>query len=231
MPDTRDVKVMVFNRVPDKHREYISTLLIDYPQIEMFYADSKEDQMRFAPDMHIIVGREIELEVLEAAENLQMYIFSGTGVDDLLKAYSRYSRKNEVLLCNTHRSSYNCAQHVIAMLFGLLNSLFIHDQRMRGQEKSQKSPESIIIRGKTIGLLGFGPINQFVYDFLKGFDVKFGILKRSWKDEVLSIDAERYTSDRMMEFMQDIDVLSIALPLTDETKGLIGKAELEALGE
>lgn len=60
---------------------------------------------------------------------------------------------------------------------------FIHDQRMRNQEKSQRNPESILIKDKTIGLLGYGPINQFAHDFLKGFDVDFAILKRSWNDE------------------------------------------------
>ena len=231
MSKPKDVKVMVLSRVPEDHRNYIAKLLIDYPQIKMFYPESREEQMKFAPDMRVIVGREIELEVLEAAENLQLYVFSGTGVDDLLKAYSQYSRKNEVILCNTHRSSYNCAQHVIALLFGLLNRVLIHDRRMRNQEPSKRNPESIIIRGKTIGLMGYGPINRFVRDFLGGFDVNFAILKRSWKDDEISGDAERYTSDRIIEFMRDIDILVIALPLTEETRGMIGTEELEALGE
>ncbi|MFW9888963.1 MAG: NAD(P)-dependent oxidoreductase, partial [Candidatus Thorarchaeota archaeon] len=205
MSEPSDFKVMVINRVPEDHKEYIETLLADYPQIEIFYPESKAEQMRLAPEMRVIVGREIEHEILEAAENLQMYVFSGTGVDELLKTYTRYSRKNEVILCNTHRSSYNCAQHIVAMVLSLLNRVLIHDQRMRNHEPFQRNPESIIIRGKTIGLLGYGPINQFVHQFLRGFDVKFAILKRSWKKEEPPVDAEKYTLDNLMEFMRSID--------------------------
>ncbi|MHA1965126.1 MAG: NAD(P)-dependent oxidoreductase [Candidatus Thorarchaeota archaeon] len=231
MSDNINVKVMILHLTPDDHRVYISKILNDYPQIEIFYPETKEEQIKFAPDMQVIVGREVDLEVLEAAEKLKMYVFSGTGVDGLLKTYSKYSRKHEVVLCNTHRSSYNCSQHAVAMLLGLLNQLFIHDQRMRNQEKSQRNPESIPIRGKTIGLLGYGPINQFVRDFLKGFDVNFAILKRSWKNEDVSIDDKRYTSDELIEFLKVIDVLIIALPLTEATNGMIGEEELKALGE
>ncbi len=231
MPDTGIIKVMILNQAPDDHRVYIRKILNDYPQVEIFYPETKEEQMKFASDMQVIVGREVDLEVLEAAEKLQMYVFSGTGVDGLLETYSKFSRKHEVVLCNTHRSSYNCSQHAVALLLGLMNQLFIHDQRMRDQEKSQRNPESILIRDKTIGLLGYGPINQFVRDFLKGFDVNFAVLKRSWKNEDVLNDVKRYTSDNLIKFLQDIDVLIIALPLTEETNGMIGVKELEALGE
>jgi len=231
MSDTKNINVMILNPAPDDHRIYINKIMNNYPQVLMFYPETREEQIKFAPDMQVIVGRDVELEVLEAAEKLQMYIFSGTGVDGLLRIYSKYSRKHEVVLCNTHRSSYNCSQHVIAMLFALMNRILIHDQRMRNQEKSQRNPESTLIKDKTIGLLGYGPINQFVHSFLRGFNVKFAILKRNWNDEEVLGEIEQYTSDNLIEFLQNIDVLSIALPLTDETNGMIGEQELEALGE
>jgi phosphoglycerate dehydrogenase-like enzyme len=94
MSDNINVKVMILHLTPDDHRVYISKLLNDYPQIEIFYPETKEEQMKFAPDMQVIVGREVDLEVLEAAEKLKMYVFSGTGVDGLLKTYSEFSRKH-----------------------------------------------------------------------------------------------------------------------------------------
>ncbi len=226
-----DVNVMVLNPASADHRVYIKEILSNHPQVSVFHPETKEEQLQLAPGMQVIVGREVGIDVLEAAEKLKMFIFSGTGVDGLLKTYSRYSRKHEVVLCNTHRSSYNCAQHAVALLLGLTNYLFIHDQRMRNQEKSQRKPESVPIRDKTIGLLGYGPINQFVRDFLIGFGVNFAVLKRSWTDEDLSCDYKRYTSEGLIEFLKEIDVLVIALPLTEETTGLIGEEEIRALGE
>ena len=231
MLNSVDVNVMVLNPTPENHRVYISQILSNHPQVSMFYPENKIEQLELVPTMQVIVGREVELEVLEAAVKLQIYVFSGTGVDGLLKTFLRFSRKHEVVLCNTHRSSYNCAQHTVAMLLGLTNQLFIHDHRMRNQEKSQRKPETIPIGDKTIGLLGYGPINQFVRDFLKGFNVNFAVLKRSWKKEDSASDFERYTPNKLIEFLQDIDVLIVALPLTEETNGMIGAEELKALGE
>ena len=225
-----DVRVMVLNPAPADHRVYISKILSNHPQISVHYPETKMEQLRLAPEMQVIVGREVDLEVLEAATKLKMYVFSGTGVDGLLKTYLRYSRKHEVVLCNTHRSSYNCAQHAVAMLLCLMNQLFTHDGRMRNQEKSQRKPESIPIREKIVGLLGYGPINQFVQDFLEGFDVKFAVLKRSWNEEAATSDFKQYTTNQLIEFLQDIDVLVVALPLTEETNGMIGVKELKALG-
>jgi phosphoglycerate dehydrogenase-like enzyme len=224
------VNVMVLNRVPAAHRDYINTILTNHPQVSLFYPETNKERLQLAPEMHIIVGREVELGILEAATKLRMYIFSGTGVDGLLKTYSKYSRKNEVILCNTHRSSYNCAQHVVALLLGLTNHLFIHDSRMRKQEDSQRDPESIPLRGKNIGLLGYGPINRFVQSFLAGFDVSFSVLKRSWENNDTTLDFKRYTTGQLLEFMKEVDVLIIALPLTVETNGMIGEDELAALG-
>jgi phosphoglycerate dehydrogenase-like enzyme len=221
---------MVLNRVPEDHRDYINQILTNHPQVSMFYPETEEEQLRLAPEMQIIVGREVGLEILEAAKLLRMYIFSGTGVDGLLKTYMRYSRKNEVILCNTHRSSFNCAQHAVAMLLALTNQLFIHDYRMRNQETSQRNPESIPLRNKTVGLLGYGPINKFVRDFLVGFGVRFAVLKRNWENADTQMDFKRYANDQLLEFLKDIDVLIIALPLTDETRGMIGEEELAALG-
>ncbi|MHA2100759.1 MAG: NAD(P)-dependent oxidoreductase [Candidatus Kariarchaeaceae archaeon] len=231
MSDIESTNVMILHSVPEDHKAYISKLLNNYSQIKMFYPESKEQQISMAPKMDVFVGRSVDLDVLEASKKLQMYVFPGTGVDGLMKTYSKFSRRDEVILCNTHRSSYNCAQHAVAMLLGLMNQLFIHDKRMRNQDKRQRDPESILLMGKTIGLLGYGPINQFIHDFLKGFNVDFAILKRTWVDEEISENITKYTPANLMDFLREIDVLSIALPLTNETEGMIGSQELDILGK
>ena len=65
MPEINHVKVMILNPAPDDHRVYINKILENYPQVTTFYPASQEEQLKLAPDMQVIVGREVDIEVLD----------------------------------------------------------------------------------------------------------------------------------------------------------------------
>ena len=92
--------------------------------------------------------------------------------------------------------------------------------------------KSIPLQHKTIGLLGYGAINQRVHKLLQGFDVSFAICKRSKeiKNEIQYDYTKLFTTKDLHEFLRLVDVLVVAIPETKETKGLIKKKELELLG-
>jgi phosphoglycerate dehydrogenase-like enzyme len=89
------------------------------------------------------------------------------------------------------------------------------------------------MKGRTVGLLGYGAINQKVHKLLSGFDVSFAILRRSWakKGSSLPTSAKKYLPSQLEQFLDEVDTLIIALPLTPETEGLLSYNELIRLGE
>lgn len=107
-------------------------------------------------------------------------------------------------------------------------STCIHHERILKGEKNKRDPESVLLKDKTVGLLGYGPINQYTHKFLSGFEVNFQIFRRS-NDTVDNF--KTYTRDGLDEFLKTSDILMIALPLTHETEGIMGDRELELLGE
>lgn len=184
-----------------------------------------------------IVGWRPELKILENAVNLRLFINPGTGVQHLKGEVADYLKSRGIPLINGHGNSYFTAQHAVAMLHVLATKIIPHhnwfiDGKWRRGDSYTKS---IPLRHRHVGLLGYGAINKHVYKFLSGYDISFSILKRSWDDEAKNLSLKRqnvlktYTRDKLHLFLKNIDILIIALPLTDETKFLLGKKELELL--
>jgi phosphoglycerate dehydrogenase-like enzyme len=98
--------------------------------------------------------------------------------------------------------------------------------------KGDDDAKTLPLHGRTIGLLGYGAINQKVHKLLAAFDVRFAVLRRNWgvSEATLPTPISRYTPPQINEFLDEIDILLIAVPLTPATEGLIGMKELERLG-
>ncbi len=80
--------------------------------------------------------------------------------------------------------------------------------------------------GKTIGVVGMGPIAREVI----GLATAFGMRPIGMRRAVLGDEpCETWTLDRLPELAASVDVLAVALPLTDDTRGIISAAVIEAM--
>lgn len=75
---------------------------------------------------------------------------------------------------------------------------------------------SIPLRYQKVGLLGYGHINKKIHLFLSGFDVEFSILRKNWfkQKEALPTLVNKYYPSQFYDFLKEIDILIIAVPLT-----------------
>jgi phosphoglycerate dehydrogenase-like enzyme len=121
------------------------------------------------------------------------------------------------------------------MLLALLNNIVQHHNWMATGEwrKGDAEAKNIPMKGRTVGLLGYGAINQKVHKLLSGFDVTFAILRRSWvkKEITLPTSVKKYLPSQLHKFLDEVDTLIVALPLTPKTEGLLGYNQLVRLGE
>jgi phosphoglycerate dehydrogenase-like enzyme len=82
------------------------------------------------------------------------------------------------------------------------------------------------IHGKTLGLIGYGHIGKLVARRAQAFGMRVHVVSRSGS----APEAERAdTIANLHTMLQAADFVAIACPLTDETRGLIGRAELAAM--
>jgi len=215
--------------VPQRLREYLSAGLRGYPVRLLFPEMAEAEELRrLAPDADVMVGWRPTPELLRAANRLRLFVNPGAGVQHLIEMFRALERP--VALVNGHGNSYFAAQHAVALLLALTNRVIPHHEWMaRGRWRTgDTEAASIPLRGRTIGLLGYGAINRNVHSMLSGFDVRFVAMRRD-SGEVSSID-RLFGPDSLHDFLRECDVLVIAVPLTDETKEMIGGRELELLG-
>ena len=98
------------------------------------------------------------------------------------------------------------------------------------------------IRGRTVGLWGYGGIGRETARLAKALGMRVHVMTRNGvgpRHEVFTVpgtgDPDGILPDRVfrtgeeLEFLRDLDFLIVALPLSKATEGLIGERELQSL--
>ncbi len=85
------------------------------------------------------------------------------------------------------------------------------------------------VYGKTLGIIGMGNIGSAVARRAQGFDMDIIYYNRSRKEEIeRELDAEKVDLDTLL---RRADIVSLHVPLTEETQGLVGWREFEKMKE
>lgn len=93
---------------------------------------------------------------------------------------------------------------------------------------SVEHPDRRILRGMTLGILGYGSIGRAIASRARGFGMRVIALRRSAATAEGDVEAF-YTSDRLHELLAGSDFVVVALPLTAGTEGLIGIDEFRRM--
>ena len=206
------------------------------PEIELVFppAASEEELLALAPRAHVMVGWRPTAELLAAARNLSLFINPGAGVQHLIGPFRELNEKRPVTLVNGHGNSYFTAQHAVALLLALTNRVVLHHNWMAGGRWRLGDAEaaSIPLRGRRVGLLGYGHVNRRVHRFLAGFDVEFAALRAAWPaaGEEPPTPLRKFAEGELNPFLEYVDTLVLSVPETARTRGLIGAAALALLG-
>ncbi len=190
-----------------------------------------------ATEADVMIGWRPTRALLEAAPRLRVWINPGAGIGHLVELLREVNagRERPIVLVNGHGNAAFVAQHAVALLLALANRVVLHHRWMAEGlwRRGDAEAASIPLGGRTVGLLGYGHINQRVHRLLSGFDVDVAILRRAWSsdnEEATVPPALRFTPDRLGAFLDVVDILIIAVPETAETTGLIDRAALGRLG-
>lgn len=222
--------------IPENVEKYLIENLKKYKNVEIFFRknNSEEELLKIIPKADILIGWRPSKTILKNAKKAKLFINPGAGIHHLLQLFLEINKERKLILVNGHGNSYFVAQHVVALLLTLMNKIIPHHIWMKqGKWRTgDKDAVSIPLRFKEVGLLGYGAINQKVHLFLRGFDIKFSILRKHWEkqEEDLPTKIKKYEFSQFNEFLKKIDILIIAVPVTSLTRKLIGKKELKLLG-
>lgn len=159
-------------------------------------------------------------EYIDHAPNLKVIIRGGVGIDNIDSAYAA-SRK--IIVRNTPKSSsIAVAELAFALMLSAPNHLIEYHNGMREGNwlKSKKRTE---LYGKKLCLLGCGNIATEVGKRAKAFGMDVVAY-----DKYVTTSAVATLVPRIEDAVRDADYISMHLPLTDETRGMVGKELLSA---
>lgn len=188
----------------------------------------------------ILVAWIVTAELLDAAPNLKLVIIPAAGVDNQIGVLRA---RPDLRIVNSHGNTSHAAQHALALLMALTNRVSHFDRHMRdGRFRAfDDTPPSILLEGKTLGLLGTGHIARHFIRFASGLGLRFVACSRRgipFMATSHSADAVQAASiphfsptprSSLHAFLRELDILLITLPLTDVTRGLIDAEALEEL--
>lgn len=164
----------------------------------------------------------VDAEVLAASDRLKVVARAGVGLDnvDVPAATER-----GVLVVNAPTSNIvSAAEHAIALLLAVARRVAAADASLRGGQWKRSAFTGVELHGKTHGIIGFGKIGQLVAHRLAAF----GMNLVAYDPYVPPARAAQLGAELLSleELLARSDTVSIHLPKTPETKGLIGADEL-----
>jgi phosphoglycerate dehydrogenase-like enzyme len=121
------------------------------------------------------------------------------------------------------------AEHVFAVLLALAKRLpyVVDQQRDRHWAQNEMVGDRLpwLLKGKTLGLIGFGTIGAEIARLASAFGMKIVAITRRARTNHAH-DIEWLTPSQLGELLKQSDVLVIAAPLTPETLNMIGPSEI-----
>jgi len=205
----------------------------DYPELQLDMRIVPKgcptgDICKMVQDADIILQVPVVMltrEILENMHNVKLLQFLSIGYDTVdLNAASELGIP---VANNPGFCAIPVAEHAIMAMLTLMRwATYSHMELLKGNWVQSEIEFKIgELNGKTVGILGLGSIGTEVAKRLRGFNVRILYNKRNRLDEAVEkeLGVEYGSLDKLIE---ESDIMTIHVPLTDDTRGLIGRNEI-----
>ncbi len=215
-------KILITDKVHDRLREGLIEMgcEVDYFP-KMSYQDVRSEVGRY--DGLIINSKVIcDRAFLDQVTHLDFIGRLGSGLDiiDL-----PYAKKVGIEIISSPEGNANAVgEHTLGMLIMLLQKLYLANYTVRESKWIREKHRGTELSGKKIGIIGYGHTGPAFAQRLRGFDVEILVY-----DKYKKIEDDSVSVVSLASLLKESDVVSIHLPLTDETSELVDQRFLSAM--
>lgn len=160
----------------------------------------------------------IDKDFLEKAKHLKFIARAGAGMENIDVPYAESLGIKCIHAPEANRDAVG--EHALGMLLMLFNNLKRADSEVRNGIWKREENRGHELKGKTVGIIGYGNMGSAFAQRLKGFDVEvlvFDKYKKNFGNEFIK-------ESTLEELFEKAAVLSLHIPLTDETKYMVNTA-------
>ncbi|MCE5197681.1 MAG: NAD(P)-dependent oxidoreductase [Armatimonadota bacterium] len=152
----------------------------------------------------------------QLSDSLRIIVRHGTGIDNIDLATA-----SDLGIAVTNTAGKNAravAEHALGMMLALTRKIALCDRELR---KGNWCPAfSRELYGKTIGIIGYGAIGQWLAKLLRGFDCEILAYDLRWNVGDDAPEGAKVTD--MDDLLSQSDFVSLHIPLTPQTENSIG---------
>ncbi|MEI6532791.1 MAG: hydroxyacid dehydrogenase [Candidatus Roizmanbacteria bacterium] len=157
---------------------------------------------------------------------LKYILRAGTGIENIDADYCK--NKNITVINSPGANANAVAEFVILAILTLYRKLPQHMQNAKEGKWRDFALLGEEMKGKTLGLIGCGHIGRLVAQKIRGFEIANVIGYDPYLTET-QLAVNKIEKKELVDVITQSDILSIHVPLTDETKNLLSAKELATM--
>lgn len=198
----------------------IHPILMEELELAGFQSDYKPELLNADISLDAYVGivvrsKKITREIIQRAKNLKFIGRAGAGLENIDIVFAE---ENGIQCFNASEGSRDAVgEHTVSLLLAVMNKIVKADAEVRKGLWLREANWGTEIKGKTIGIIGYGKMGSAFAEKISGFDAKV-IAYDKYKFDY----SNRFVKESGMEqLFKECDILSLHVPLTDETNYLV----------
>lgn len=219
------MKILISDKMSDKVEDVLKSKSIDYD----IKTGMEPEELKSVIDQYdgILIRSATKLtsDILADCTNLKVVGRAGVGVDnvDLDTA-----TKNKILVMNTPLGNLEAtAELTIGLMFSLYRHIHLANQSTHDGKWEKAKFMGTELKGKTLGVVGFGNIGQRVAEMASVIGMKIITNSNSASDEDLSkLGASKVSTEQLLI---DSDIVSLHTKLNENTKNMLNKSSIATM--
>ena len=165
---------------------------------------------------------QVTAEVIAAGTKLQVIGRAGVGIDNI--DVDEATRRGIVVVNAPTGNTVSAAEHTLALMLALARHIPQASTALKGGVWQRSKYMGTELRGKTLGIVGLGNVGSEVARRARAFEMRvIGCDPFVSEDMAASLQVELVPMERLLK---ESDFITLHLPLTPQTKGLIGPKEM-----
>ena len=183
-------------------------------------------QDRKAPPIHGVVLRSrirLDEQMLRALPDLRWIARSGSGLENI---DLEVAAELDIAVHSSPEGNRDAVgEHTLGMLLAVLHKLRLGDQSIRARQWEREAHRGRELKSLTVGIMGYGHMGSAFAERLAGMGCRvlaYDKHKESWGESpAVGAPLPHVEPVGWTTFCREVDVVSLHLPWTDETRGLV----------
>ena len=215
------MKVLITDPISDEGID----ILRSHAQVDVKVGLTPEEIIPIIGDYEALVVRSqtrVTAQIIEAGKKLQVIARAGVGIDNIdVEAATQHGT---IVVNAPTGNTVSAAEHTIALMLSLARHIPQANASLKGGAWRRNDFMGTEVRNKTLGIIGLGNVGSEVARRAKGLEMQLiGYDPFISADHAHNLQVELTSLEQLLK---ESDFITLHLPLTEITKGLIGAKEL-----